>query len=145
MPEDCQRVSGFLATQTTIFGEAMQDLLVPISVWVLTCIGLGLGWVLHVAVERFAYKISGMRRLDSYVLSFLFGLLGAFTPMLLYLAFGFDEFSSTPEGTHLKHRLRFVARLGVSYLILFAALVLIAVPQKRRLSHVPRVIWQISP
>jgi len=71
-----------------------------------------------------------MRFLDSYVLSWHFGLMSAFTPMLFYLALGFREFAGTDDGQELQRRLHLAARLRLVYLALGGAVVLMTVPQK---------------
>ena len=83
----------------------MSNLAVPIAVAVLTSFGVAFGWILHRAVEQAVYKITGIRALDSYLLSWLFGLFVAFSPAVLYLAFGFNEFADTPDGVKLLQRL----------------------------------------
>jgi hypothetical protein len=108
----------------------MIDLMVPVSLTVFAAFGITYGWFLHSAVDRSLYKITGMRFLDSYVLSWLFGLISAIPPMLLYLAFGFHEFADTAEGQQLQSRLQFAARWQVLYLALCGALILLIVPQK---------------
>jgi hypothetical protein len=108
----------------------MTDLVVPVSVTVFAAFGIAYGWFLHSAVDRSLYKITGMMFLDSYVLSWVFGLLSAFTPMLFYLAFGFREFADTDDGQELQRRLQWAARLQLLYLALGGAIVLITVPQK---------------
>ena len=77
----------------------------PIGVAVLTSFGVAFGWILHRAVEQAVYKITGIRALDSYLLSWLFGLFVAFSPAVLYLAFGSNEFADTPDGVKLLQRL----------------------------------------
>ena len=108
----------------------MQFFLWPGGLIVLIGFGLVYAWILHTAVKRSVYRITGLRFLDSYVLSWLFGLAAAISPILLYLAFGFKEFADTADGRKLQHQLRRAAQLGVGYLVFYAAVVLLTVPQK---------------
>ncbi len=108
---------------------SMSDLAVPIGVAVLTGFGIVYGWILHSAVEQSVYKITGIRALDSYSLTWLFGLFAAFSPALLYLAFGFDEFADTPAGVALLQRLHWVGRAQVLCLVAYGIGVLMIVPQ----------------
>jgi hypothetical protein len=107
----------------------MSNLAVPIFVAVLTGFGIAYGWILHRAVEQSVYKVTGIRALDSYLLSWLFGLFAAFSPAVLYLAFGFDEFADTPDGVNLLQRLHRAARFQVFGLCLYGIAVLMIVPQ----------------
>ena len=108
----------------------MTTLMVPVSIAVFAAFGITYGWFLHSAVDRSLYKITGNRFLDSYILSWLFGLMSPFTPMLFYLAFGFHEFADTDDGQQLQSRLQFAARLQLLYVVLCGALILLIVPQK---------------
>ena len=107
----------------------MSNLAVPIGVAVLTCFGIAYGWILHRAVEQAIYKITGVTALDSYLLSWLFGLFAAFSPAMLYLAFGFNEFADTPEGVKLLQQLHWAGRFQVLGLCLYGVAVLMIVPQ----------------
>jgi hypothetical protein len=108
----------------------MSNLAVPIGVTVLTGFGIVYGWILHRAVEQSVYKVTGIRALDTYLLSWVFGLLTAFVaPMTLYVAFGFNEFADTPEGVKLLQRLHWAARFEVLGLCLYGIAVLMIVPQ----------------
>jgi hypothetical protein len=103
---------------------------VPITAWVLVAFGLGYGWVLCEASRRGVYRVSGVRWVDAFVLSWVFGLAAAVTPLVLYLAFGFHEFSPTPPGPALLHRLRWLARAEVAFGVIYAVGVLLLVPQR---------------
>jgi hypothetical protein len=107
----------------------MSNLAVPIGVAVLTGFGIVYGWLLHRAVKQAVYKITGIRALDLYLLSWLFGLFPAFSPALLYLAFGFKEFADTPDGVRLLQRLHWAARTQVIGLCLYGIAVVMIVPQ----------------
>ena len=108
----------------------MSNLAVPIGVAVLTCFGIAYGWILHKAVDQVVYKITEVRALDSYLLSWVFGLLTAFVaPMTLYIAFGFNEFADTPEGVKLLQQLHWAGRFQVLGLCLYGVAVLMIVPQ----------------
>jgi len=108
----------------------MTDFPLPVGIIVFAGFGIACGWLLHSAVDRSVYKLSGIRFLDSYLLSWLVGLVSAFSPAMLYVAFGFNEFASTPDGEKLRQRLHWAGRLQVLYLCLYGAFVLITVPQK---------------
>jgi hypothetical protein len=109
---------------------ALQLISFPGSLIILAGFGLVYGYILHAAIERQVYRITGVRVLDSWLLSWLLGLAATLPPLFLYLAFGFKEFSDTPVGNTLLRRLRIAARLEVAYLVLYGALVLLLVPQK---------------
>ena len=104
-------------------------LLVPINIAVLAAFGLTYGWIMHRAVDLSAYKATGIRVLDSYFLVWFFGLMAAFTPVVLYVAFGFDEFANTPDGRTLLHRLRSTARAEVVCMAIYAVVITLTVPQ----------------
>jgi hypothetical protein len=87
------------------------------------------GWILHSAVDRSVYKISGIRGLDSYLLSWLLGFAGAIPPITLYVALGFNEFANTPEGANLQQRLHWAGRLQLGLLALYGVVVMATVPQ----------------
>ena len=108
----------------------MMDVMVPVSIAVFAAFGITYVWFLHSAVDRSFYKITGNRFLDSYILSWLFGLMSPFTPMLFYLAFGFHEFADTDDGQQLQSQLQFAARLQLLCVVLCGALILLIVPQK---------------
>jgi hypothetical protein len=102
---------------------------VPINIAILVAFGLAYGWILHRAVNQSVYKPTGIRALDSYFLVWFFGLMAAFTPVVLYIAFGFDEFSDTPDGRSLLHRLRSTARVEVAGMAIYAVIIMLTVPQ----------------
>jgi hypothetical protein len=87
------------------------------------------GWILHSAVNRSVYKITGIRALDSYLMSWLLGFAGAIPPVTLYVAFGFNEFASTPEGVKLQQRLHWAGRTQLALLTLYGLIILATVPQ----------------
>ena len=107
----------------------MSNLAVPIGVAVLTGFGIAYGWILHRAVEQSVYKITGVRTLDSYLLSWLFGLFAAFSPAVLYLAFGFKEFEDTSDGVKLLQRLHRTGQAQVACMFVYLIAVLMIVPQ----------------
>ena len=88
------------------------------------------GWILHSAIERSVYKISGVRRLDSYFLSWLLGAVGAIPPVTFYVALGFNEFQPTPDGTRLLQRLHWSGRAQLVLLALYGLIIIAVVPQK---------------
>jgi hypothetical protein len=106
----------------------------PIPAWVraLYFIGFAIayGWILHSAVERSVYKITGIRTLDSYFLSWLLGLVGAIPPLTFYVALGFNEFQPTPDGAKLQQRLHWAGRAQLVLLLLYGLIILATVPQK---------------
>jgi hypothetical protein len=108
----------------------MDNLPVPVGVFVFAGFGIVYGWILHSAVDRSVFKISGIRVFDSYFLSWLLGLVSAFTPMMFFVALGFHEFADTPDGTKLEHRLHWAGRLQLVYLVLYGVIVLATVPQR---------------
>jgi hypothetical protein len=87
------------------------------------------GWILHSAVNRSVYKITGIRALDSYLLSWLLGFAGAIPPITFYVALGFNEFASTAEGVKLLQRLHWAGRLQLALLTLYGVIILATVPQ----------------
>jgi hypothetical protein len=103
---------------------------VPLTVGVLLVFGIAYGWVLSDASRRGVYRATGVRWLDAVVLAWLFGLAAAFTPLALYLAFGFHEFKTTPPGPALQQRLRWLARGEVAFWVIYAVVVLVTVPQR---------------
>jgi hypothetical protein len=87
------------------------------------------GCILHSAVNRSVYKITGIRMLDSYLLSWLLGFAGAIPPVTIYVALGFNEFASTPEGAKLLWRLHWAGRTQLALLTLYGVIILATVPQ----------------
>ena len=108
----------------------MDGLAVPVFVCVFAGFGIAYGWILHSAVDRSVYKLTGIRFLDSHFLSWLMGLVSAFTPGMFYLALGFNEFAGTPDGVKLQQRLRWAGKLQLLTLCLYAVVVLGTVPQR---------------
>jgi hypothetical protein len=108
----------------------MANLPVPVGVFVFAGFGIVYGWILHSAVKRSVYKLTGIHFLDSYVLSWLVGVISALPPLMLYVALGFNEFANTPDGKKLKQRLHWAGRLQLLYLVLYAVVVLMTVPQR---------------
>jgi hypothetical protein len=108
----------------------MTSLAVPVVVCVFAGFGIAYGWILHSAVDRSVYKLTGIRFLDSHFLSWLMGLISAFTPGMFYLALGFDEFAATPDGVKLLKRLRWTGKLQLLALCLYGVVVLATVPQR---------------
>ena len=100
-----------------------------INIVVLVTFGITYGWILHRAVGLSVYTATGIRSLDYYFLVWFFGLMAAFTPAVLYVAFGFDEFADTPDGRSLLHRLRSTARAEVVCMVIYAVVILVTVPQ----------------
>ena len=108
----------------------MDNLPVSVGAFVFAGFGIVYGWILHSAVDRSVFKISSIRVLVSYFLSWLLGLVTAFTPMLSYVALGFDEFVDTPDSTKTEHRLHWAGRLQLVYLVLYGVIVLATAPQR---------------
>jgi hypothetical protein len=104
---------------------------VPVNIIVFALFGLGYGWVLHQASRAGVYRISGVRWLDSWALTWLLGLFAGITFLYsLYLASGFHEFGDSPVGQQLTSRLRWLARGQIAYLCLYGLLVLLTVRQR---------------
>ena len=78
--------------------RTIDNLPVPVGAFVFARFGIVYGWILHSAVDRSVFKISSIRVLVSYFLSWLLGLVTAFTPMMFFVALGFHEFADTPDG-----------------------------------------------
>lgn len=108
----------------------MTNLPVPLGVFVFAGFGIAYGWILHSAVKRSVYKLTGIHFLDLYFLAWLLGFVSAFTPLMLYVALGFNEFANTPDGENLKQRLHWAGRLQLLYLVIYAVVVLTTVPQR---------------
>lgn len=92
--------------------------------------GIVYGWLLHRAALTGVYRITGARLLDAYLLAWLLGFLGGVTPVCLYLAFGFKEFTKTPDGERQLERLHWAARAEVIFFIGYALFILATVPQR---------------
>lgn len=103
---------------------------VPITAGVLLVFGVAYGWVLCEASLRGVYRVSGIKLLDAFFLAWLIGLAASFTPLALYLAFGFHEFKATPPGPALLRRLQWLARGEVAFWVIYAVGVLLTVPQR---------------
>ena len=100
------------------------------GVFVLACFAIAYGWILHTAIERSVYKITGIHFLDSFVLPWFLGPFAAIPPFTFYVAFGFNELAATPDGVKLQDRLHWAGRLQTVYLVLYGLFVLATVPQK---------------
>lgn len=103
---------------------------VPLSVSALTLFGIVYGWLLHRAAVQGVYHITRVRFLDAYVLSWVIGLLSGYTPMFLYLAFGFNEMDKNPVGERYTERLHWVGRAEVISFVLYAVIILTTVKQR---------------
>src|ERR1700674_4379190 len=102
----------------------------PWSAYVLTAFGIAFGWILHRAAVKRVYRLTGLYFLDAYILVWLMGLASGFTPLCLYLAFGFKEFSATPDGEHYTTQLHRGGRAEVIFFVGYALFILTTVPQR---------------
>lgn len=101
----------------------------PWSLYILTAFALLYGWLLHRAALARVYRITGIRFLDTYILTWLLGLLCGYTPVFLYLAFGFKEFADTAEGNRLLQQLHWLGRAQAILLVLYTVFILLTVKQ----------------
>lgn len=84
---------------------------------------LSCGWILRRAVLCDVYTISRWKALDASLLVWLIILVAVvLSPILLYLAFGFNEFKDSPQGRSLRASLQWTARLSLLLLSLDALL-----------------------
>lgn len=102
----------------------------PWSAYVLTAFGILYGWLLHRAALSGVYRLTGLRGLDAYVLVWLLGLACGYTPMFLYLAFGFKEFARTPEGERQTIRLHWAGKAEAAFFVLYTIFILATVRQR---------------
>lgn len=102
----------------------------PWSAYVLTAFGIAYGWILHRAAVKRVYRITGLYFLDAFILVWLMGLACGFTPLCLYLAFGFKEFSATPDGEHYTTQIHWAGRAEAIFFVLYALFILTTVPQR---------------
>src|SRR5581483_7229154 len=102
----------------------------PWSAYVLTAFGSIYGYLLHRAAVIRVYRLTSIRILDAYLLVWIIGFLCGYTPLFLYLAFGFKEFANTPEGTLLTTRLHWAGRAEAIFFVLYALFILTNVRQR---------------
>lgn len=103
---------------------------VPWSAYVLTAFGIVYGWILHRAALTRVYRLTGIRLLDAFLLAWVIGLACGYTPLSLYLAFGFKEFAGTPAGNVLLTRLHWAGRAEVIFFVFYTLFVLTTVRQR---------------
>jgi hypothetical protein len=103
--------------------------ILPWSVYVLTAFGIIYGWILSRAALDGIYRITGIRLLDAYILSWILGLAAGYTPVCLYLAFGFHEFKEPFGLDRRTQQLHWAGRAEVVFFILYTVFILATVKQ----------------
>ena len=101
-----------------------------VNVTILTVFALVYGWILHEAARVRSYRIVGVAFIDIYILPWLMGFVGAFTPLFLYLGLGFDEFAPDADGKRLLRWLHWAGRAQIILFVLYGVLVLTTVRQR---------------
>ena len=105
--------------------------ILPWSVYVLTAFGIVYVWILHRVAVQHVYRLTGIYVLDAYILVWILGLgKRLYSPLFLYLAFGFKEFADTPTGNLLTERLHWTGRAQALFFVCYAVFILTTVRQR---------------